>query len=147
MTQKQAIEKMMKFCAYQDRCQFEVQQKLYGTGLTQDEIDHVVIELIAQGFINEERFAKSFVRGKFRIKKWGRVKIRLALKQKQISDFCIKKGFKEIDEAEYLTVLESEIDKKGRSLSEPNEFVKKQKIARYVISRGFEPELVWEILD
>ena len=147
MTQKEALEKMAKFCAYQERCQSEVKQKLFGTGLSNDEIDNVICDLIEHNFLDEERFARAYVRGKFNQKGWGRIKIQQHLNQKQISTFCQKKGMLEINENDYLSKLEEIILKKSNSLKAEDEFIRKNKTARYAISRGFESELVWEVLD
>lgn len=146
MTQREAIEKMAKYCAYQERCQSEVRQKLFGSGLNSDEIENVVCDLIEQNFIDEERFARAFVRGKFRQKGWGRMKIQQHLKQKQVSDYCIRKGFEEIETKEYLNKLDEIIEKKSKSLNETNEFVRNQKAAKYAIGRGYESELVWQVI-
>lgn len=147
MTQKEALEKMAKFCAYQERCQSEVKHKLFGVGLSDEEIDNIICDLIEHSFLDEERFAKAFVRGKFNQKGWGRIKIQQHLNQKQISSFCQKKGMLEINENDYLTKLEEIILKKSNSLKTEDPFIRKSKTARYAISRGFESELVWEILD
>ena len=116
MTQKEALEKMAKFCAYQERCQSEVKHKLFGVGLSNEEIDNIICDLIEHRFLDEERFAKAFVRGKFNQKGWGRIKIQQHLNQKQISSFCQKKGMLEINENDYLTKLEEIILKKSNSL-------------------------------
>jgi len=147
MTQNEAIEKMKKYCAYQERCQSEVRQKLYGFGLNNDEIENALCSLIEQNFINEERFAKTFARGKFRQKKWGKVKIKQHLKQKQISDYCIKTALEEIDTEDYLAALDLVLSKKEELLNEENNFIKKQKIAKHAINKGFENDLVWNYLN
>jgi len=147
MTQNEAIEKMKKYCAYQERCQSEVRQKLYGFGLNNDEIENALCSLIEQNFINEERFAKTFARGKFRQKKWGKVKIKQHLKQKQISDYCIKTALEEIDTEDYLATLDLVLSKKEELLNEENNFINKQKIAKHAINKGFENDLVWNYLN
>jgi len=147
MTQNEAIEKMKKYCAYQERCQSEVRQKLYGFGLNNDEIENALCSLIEQNFISEERFAKTFARGKFRQKKWGKVKIKQHLKQKQISDYCIKTALEEIDTEDYLATLDLVLSKKEELLNEENDFIKKQKIAKHAINKGFENDLVWNYLN
>ncbi|MDA9329095.1 RecX family transcriptional regulator [Flavobacteriales bacterium] len=147
MTQKEALGKMAKFCAYQERCQSEIKHKLFGTGLSNDEINNVICDLIEHKFLDEERFAKAFVRGKFNQKGWGRIKIQQHLNQKQISSFCQKKGMLEINENDYLSKLEEIILKKSNSLKTEDQFIRKIKTASYAISRGFESELVWEVLD
>ena len=147
MTQNEALEKMKKYCAYQERCQSEVRQKLYGFGLNNDEIENALCSLIEQNFINEERFAKTFARGKFRQKKWGKVKIKQHLKQKQISDYCIKTALEEIDTEDYLATLDLVLSKKEELLNEENNFINKQKIAKHAINKGFENDLVWNYLN
>ncbi len=146
MTQNEAIEKMKRYCAYQERCQIEVRQKLYGLGLNNDEIENILCNLIEQNFINEERFAKTFTRGKFRQKKWGKIKIKQHLKQKQISDYCIQTGLQEIDTESYVITLNFILLKKEKLLVDENNFTKKQKLAKYAITKGYENDLVWETL-
>ena len=114
--------------------------------LYKNEVDQVLIALIQDDFLNEERFAQAFVSGKFRIKRWGRVKIKSHLKQKHISDYCIKKGMQEIDETEYFETLHYWLERKEREVEEENEFKKKGKIAAFLIQKGFESNLVWEAL-
>lgn len=145
-TVSQAIEKAMKYCAYQERCQQEVRQKLRSFQLTSDQREEVISELIEQNFLNEERFSEAFARGKFRMKKWGKKKITLALKQKEISDYCIKKGLKQIDDSEYLEVLYQVTEKAFSKYSGIQNYQQVAKTAQYVIGRGFEPHLVWENL-
>ncbi|MBI33761.1 MAG: RecX family transcriptional regulator [Flavobacteriales bacterium] len=146
MTHNEALEKIKKYCAYQERCQTEVRTKLLEFKLTVENIENIICCLIEENFINEERFSRSFVRGKFRQKKWGRIKIRQSLQYKNISEYCIRKGFEEIDEEEYLKTLESILKKKEGLLNEENEFIRQQKLAKYAISRGFENNLVWNHL-
>ena len=147
MTHKEALEKMAKYCAYQERCQFEVRSKLIGTGLSDDEIENIICDLIEQNFLDELRFSKAFTRGKFNTKSWGKIKIKQHLKQKRISDFCIKKGLSEISKEDYYNKLDELLQKKIKLLSTEDEFTKKQKIARYLIGKGFESEMVWEELS
>ncbi len=146
MTQKEGLEKMAKYCAYQERCQSEVRQKLFGSGLENEEIENIICDLIDQNFLDEERFARTYVISKFRQKAWGRIKIKQHLKQKQISNYCIKKGFEEISEEDYLTKLEEIIEKKKSALRGESEFNKNQKAARYAIGKGYESNLVWDLL-
>ena len=147
MTVTIATEKLKKYCAYQERCHQEVVDKLYKLGLYKNEVDQVVLNLLQENFLNEERFAEAFVSGKFRVKKWGRVKIKAHLKQKRISDYCIKKGLKQIEESDYLDTLDYWIERRLRESTETDEFKKKGKVAAYVIQKGFESGLVWETLN
>lgn len=143
---QEAREKIRAYCAYRERSQHEVRQKLYEYGLYTDVVNQLISELIQENFLNEERFARAFVRGKFSIKKWGRIKIKQALYPHQLSDYILRKAFAEIDEDQYLSTLEEVITKKSKQVKLKNEFQRNGKIAQYAISRGFEPELVWEVL-
>lgn len=143
LTPAQAKEKIYSFCAYQERTHQEVKNKLYGYGLYSDDVDALLSHLIEEGFLNEERFAKTFVGGKFRVKGWGRIKIVNALEGKGITSNCIRIGLKEIDEKDYLNTLRTILEKKIATLEEDNPFVVRDKAGRHAISRGFEPELVW----
>ena len=145
-TTAQIKEKIRHYCAYQERSHNEVRTKLYGYGLYSSEVDEIISSLITEGFLNEERYAKTFAGGKFRIKKWGRLKIINALEGNGISKTCIKSGINEIDQRDYLNTLLEILQKKINSLTDQDIFVKRDKIARYAIQRGFEPELVWALL-
>ena len=109
---KQATEKIQHYCALQDRCQWEVKRKLQEYGLDDFVVESILVDLILEKFVNEQRFSESFCRGKFRIKKWGRIKIKNELKLKNISENCIKKGLKQIEDIEYTKVLEELYRKK-----------------------------------
>ena len=139
-----AIERIKNYCALQDRCQWDVLQKLREWGLQQATKDHILEILITDKFIDEGRFSTSFCRGKFRIKNWGKQKIINELKRKQISSICINTGLKEIDEKEYDLVLEKLFYQKERSIKDKNQFIRKTKIANFLIQRGFENNLVWD---
>lgn len=141
-----ALEKLKTYCAYQERCHQEVKEKAYKLGLYKNEVENALIQLIQQDFLNEERYAQAYATGKFRIKKWGRVKIKNNLKQKRISEYCIKKGLAEIDNEAYLETLNYWISRKLEESKENVEFKKKGKVAEFVIRKGFESGLVWEVL-
>ena len=145
-TTAQITEKIRHYCAYQERSHSEVRNRLYDYGLYSSEIDELISALITDGYLNEERYAKTFAGGKFRIKKWGRLKIINALEGNGISKNCIQSGMKEIDQRDYLKTLTEILQKKLDLLTEPNDFVKRDKVARYAIQKGFEPELVWTLL-
>lgn len=140
---KQAIEKARAYCAYQERCQQEVREKLREFAIPHNEAEEIIAQLITENFINEERFARLYAGGKFRIKRWGRVKIRLELKKHDISDHCIKKGMEEIDERDYIKTLKKVIADKSLLLKEKDSFKRRHLLARFAISKGFEPDLVW----
>ena len=139
-----AIERIKNYCALQDRCQWDVLQKLREWELQQATKDHILEILITDKFVDEERFSTSFCRGKFRIKNWGRRKIINELKRKQISIICINIGLKEIDEKEYNLVLEKLFFQKEINTKDKNQFIRKTKIANFLIQRGFENNLVWD---
>lgn len=144
---EEALKKMQNYCAYQDRCHREVRSKLLDLGVYGDRLEQIIADLIAENFLDEQRFANSFVGGKFRIKKWGRTKIKQELKMRDVSEYAIKKALlNEISEEDYLNTLQQLLEKKGRLTAEPNAFKRKQKLAQYAISRGFESSLVWEVL-
>lgn len=146
-TPDQALLKIRNWCAKQERSHSEVRSKLYGFGLKTKDVENIIAELISKNFLNEERFAKQYSGGKFRIKKWGRLKIQNQLKQKNISEYCINKGLQEITEKEYVQTLKKLIKKKSKTFHEKNLLVKKNKLARFLIGKGYEPELVWEMVN
>jgi len=142
-SQKEALSKLMKYCSYQERCFAEVETKLASLGLYDDEAGEVIIELSRTGFLDEERFARAFVRGKFRFKKWGRRKIANELRQKKISEHCMQKGFEEIKEEEYKDVLRELAEAYWQKLrGEKNVWVKRKKTGSYLLQKGYEPELI-----
>jgi len=146
-TSKEAIIKMRDWCAYQERCQQEVRDKLYEYGLKTDDVENIIVQLINENFVNEERFAIAFAGGKFRIKKWGRVKIKMELKAKRVSDYCIKKGMAQIDDAEYINVLKRLLALKSKLITEKNHLKKKQKLVRYALGKGYEQDLIFDLLN
>ncbi len=145
-TPSQAFLMAQRYCTYQERCQQEVRDKLYDWGLFPDAVENAIAQLITENFLNEERFAKAYAGGKFRIKKWGRVKIKLELKKRHISDYCIRKGMQEINEEDYYQTLKSLLQKKAKEIKDRNPLVKNSKIAKYATSRGFEPDLIWDFI-
>lgn len=140
---EQAKSKILRYCAYQERSHKEVKNKLFELGLYASEVDELVSYLITEGFLNEERFARAFAGGKFRMKKWGRLKIIRELENHGLTSTCIKIGLREIDNNDYEKTLTELVRKKNELVIEENRFVLRDKIARYAIHRGFEPELVW----
>lgn len=139
----EAKQRISKYCAYQERCHQEVRDKLYGFGLNRDDVEYVIYELIQNDFLNEERFAIAFVRGKFNYKKWGRLKIERELVARKISVYCIRKGMKEISNDAYRTTVFDLLEKKLASLTDDNDYIERNKAAQYMIRKGYEPELVW----
>lgn len=141
-----ALKKMEHYCAYQDRCHAEVRTKLIELGIYGDDLEEIIVSLIGDNFLNEERFAKSYARGKFRIKHWGRNRIRRELKLRKISDYCIRKAMEEIREDDYLDVLKLVMRKKNNLMKEADPYKRKNKLFQYAISRGFETEVIKVVL-
>lgn len=142
LTKEQALQKLKHYCAYQERCHSEVKEKLYNLGVWKKDHNEIIATLIEENYLNEERFAKAFAGGRFRIKQWGRVKIKYELKQKQVSDYSIKKALKQIEEEEYLKVLGKLAAEKYTSLKNEQHLIRKKKTMDYLIGKGFEMELV-----
>lgn len=137
------LDQMRRYCASQDRCHSEVRSKLLKKQVYGDDLEEILSQLVNEDFLNEERFARSYVRGKFRMNKWGRFKIKLMLKQKRVSDYCIRKGMEEIKEEEYLTTIDELLEKKLRGATD---YESRQKAKAAVMRKGFEPGLVGERL-
>ena len=137
------LERMRKYCAYQDRSHSEVRTKLLSLNVYGDDLENILAELVSEGFLNEERFARSFVRGKFTMNRWGRFKISLHLKQKGVSEYLIRKGMEEIDEDAYREALQKILERK---LAGKTDFPSKRKALEFAMRRGFEPELIKSVL-
>jgi len=135
-----------QYCAYQERCHSEVRNKLLELGCYGEDLEAAIGLLIEENFLNEERFAIAFAGGKFRMQSWGKVKIRLHLKQKQVSEYCIGKGLKSIDDNDYYNRLKALYEKKEQALdSEKNEWRKRQKITAYLLQKGYESDLIQQV--
>ena len=147
MSKEEALAKLQRYCAYQERCHEEVRSKLLDMGIYSDWREEIIVQLIEENFLNEERFARAFARGKFRIKQWGRTRIRQELKKRKISDYCLRKAMEEIEEEDYLNTLRTALIKKNISLKEEDPYRRKSKLARYAVSRGFESELAWQLIN
>jgi len=144
LSKEEGLAKLQKYCAYQDRCHQEVRAKLINLGIYGNTLEEIISALISDNFLNEEKFARSFARGKFRMLCWGKIRIINELKFRKITDYCIRKAMTEIEDEEYLQTLREVIQKKKKYLKEKNPFKANSKIAKYAIGRGFESELVWE---
>jgi regulatory protein len=146
-SKEEALQKAKQYCAYQERCHSEVKEKLYSLGMNKKEVDELLSQLISENYLNEERFAIQFAGGKFRIKQWGRVKIKYALKQKQVSEYCIKKALKTIGEKDYIKIAEKLFEQKLKTLrSEKNIFIKKRKLQDHLLQKGFETSLISKLI-
>lgn len=143
-----ALQKIKSYCAYQERSHQQVRYKLIELEVYGDDLEEMMSILISENYLNEERFARSLARGKFRFKQWGRQKINYALKQEKISAYCIQQAMTEIDEDEYVKTLDSLADKKLSTLkSEKNKFIKMTKLRNYLLQKGYESEYIREILQ
>lgn len=143
-TPKEALQKLERFCAYQERCHDEVVSKLYSLKMTSDEIDSIVVQLIENNFLNETRFACSFARGKHRIKNWGKIRITNELKLRNISSTNINLALKEISNEEYFETFENLSERCWNSIQEKNNLKKRKKFCDYLLRRGYESNLVYE---
>ena len=143
-TLDEAIKKLENYCTYQERCHLEVTQKLKAMNMIPQAIDVVISHLLQHNFLSEERFAKTFVNGKFNIKKWGKKRLALELKKREISKFLIDKSLAEISTQEYLQVFNALAEKKVQSIRETNTLKKKKKFVDYFLYRGWESHLVYD---
>jgi len=144
--EKVALTKAEHFCAYQERAQQEVRDKLYDWGLWPDAVENIIVKLIGDNFLNEERFAKAYVQGKFKQKGWGRIKIKQGLKIKKIPDNLLKKALLTIDGDEYFEMLTKVLSKKAALLNEKVPYKRRYKLQQYALSRGFETDLIFDVL-
>ena len=139
-------QKMARYCAYQERSHYQVEKKLREMGMIPEAVDAVMLFLIQEGFLNEERFARAYVRGKFYQNRWGKQKIIQGLKQHQIHPNLITTALTEIDDADYQQTIKDLIEKKKMHLPDRNSYQTKQKIVRYLMQKGFRYEEFKDIL-
>jgi regulatory protein len=144
--EKVALAKAEHYCAYQERAQQEVRDKLYDWGLWPEAVENIIVKLIGDNFLNEERFAKAYVQGKFKQKGWGRIKIKQGLKFKKVPDGLIKKALQTIDGDEYVFMLVKVINKKAALITEKDEYKRRYKLQQYAMSRGYESDLIADVL-
>lgn len=145
-SKEEAVLNIQKYCAFQERCHKEVRYKLIEHAIYGDLLEEIISDLISNNFLDEERFARTFARGKFRMKQWGRNKIKQELKIRDVSSYSIKAAMTEIDTKEYIEVLVNLISKKERTTTFKNQFDKKKKLTDYALSKGYEYELIAEII-
>ena len=144
--EKAANAKAENYCAYQERSQQEVRDKLYDWGLHKAAVENIISNLIGNNFLNEERFSKAYAMGKFRQKGWGKVKIKQGLKFKQVPDVLIKKALQNIPGDEYIKMLEKVLEKKNNILNEKDPYKRKYKLQQYAMGRGYESDLIADVL-
>tara|TARA_B100001175_G_scaffold134942_1_gene114728 strand:+ start:2397 stop:2870 length:474 start_codon:yes stop_codon:yes gene_type:complete len=141
---QQALNKLKKYCTYQDRCHKEVELKLKEMRIIIEASNQIIITLVQENYLNEERFAISFVRGKFKIKKWGKQRLILELKRRNISKYLINKAIKQISDQEYKTTFERLAKRKAESITAGTNITKKKKLADYLLYRGWESPMVYD---
>lgn len=138
--------KLERYCVYQDRCHKEIEKKLYEYTVASEVREHVILHLLEHDFLNEERFAKSFSRGKFNIKKWGKQRIINELKQREISEYTIKTALKEIDEKEYINTIYSITEKRNAHINEPDFYKRRKKLTDFLVRKGYEFDLIYKVV-
>lgn len=146
-TVQEAQKKMERYCAYQERCHQEVVQKLKSLNMIPEAIDQIISELITNNYLNETRFAQAYVRGKFRHKKWGKIRIQSQLKLRQISPWNIKKAMEEIPYEEYLKTFDELFNKFWVQYKQKNLFLCQKKVVDRLQYRGWENELIFEAIN
>lgn len=142
LSKEEALDLMQKYCAYQERCHAEVRTRLIEHKVYGDDLEDVISDLILDNYLNEERFATAYARGKFRMKGWGRTKIIRELKFRKISPYCIKKAMKEIDQDEYYQKLLDLLSKKLTTVTEKNIYKKRNKLTQFALQKGYEYEFI-----
>ena len=144
---KTLLDKLKKYCAYQERCHRDVEEKLKKLKADEEMANEIISELITENYLNEERFAIAYTRGKHRINKWGRNKIIRELKQRNISTYLINKSLEEIIETEYLSTLRHLLEEKNKMIKAKNIFERKKKLISYAYRKGYENELITDIIE
>lgn len=146
-TVEEALKNLERYCSYQERCHKEVVQKLESMRMIPEAIDHIVVALMQTNFLNEERFAKAFVSGKFRIKKWGKQRLTRELKQREIGRTLIAMALNTISDTEYLETFNALAEKKASTIKESSALKSKKKLADYLFYRGWESHLVYDKIN
>jgi len=144
--EKAGLIKAERYCAYQERAQQEVRDKLYEWGLWPEAVENIIVQLISSNFLNEERFSKAYALGKFRQKGWGKIRIKQGLKLKKVPDVLIRKALQQIDGDEYEKTLTDILTRKARTVNEKDAFKRRYKLQQYAFGRGFEADIINDIL-
>lgn len=143
-----ALQRLQRFCAFQDRCHLEVRRKLLDLGIYGADLEEIICQLVEENFLNEERFARSFARGKFQMKSWGRIRIIQELKARQISAYCQRKALEEIDLVDYTKKLAQLLQMKMQATGIVNlDYPEKQALFQFALRKGYESELIQEALQ
>lgn len=146
LTKNAALRKIQSWCAYQERSHYEVKNKLFDWNLYATEVDQILSELISENFLNEERFVNAYISGKFKIKRWGKIKIKQGLKQHRVTEKMLATGLSKIDPDEYIDVLSRLAVKKHASITEKDPFKHKMKLIMYLQGKGYEKDLIFDVL-
>ena len=146
-TQEYILSKLRHFCAFQERCIHDVEDKLREWKVGQKHVEKLIEELIKEDFLNEERFARSYAGGKFRINHWGKTKIIYELEKRQVPDLIIQIGLEEIGDEEYEEALKEILQRKNREINEKDPYKRKQKLIAYAVQKGFEYQLIKEAVN
>ncbi|MDP4600953.1 MAG: RecX family transcriptional regulator [Polaribacter sp.] len=146
-TVQEIQQKIAQYCVYQDRCHKEVEEKIKSFDLIPEAREMILLNLMKDNFLNEERFAKSFARGKFRIKHWGKNRIVNELKMRDISPYNIKTALKEIDDKEYINTIYKITENRNNVISETNHYKRKKKLIDFLLRKGFETDLIFKTID
>lgn len=146
LDKKSALAKAEHYCAYQERSQQEIRDKLYEWGLWSNDVEELISELIQTNFLNEERFTQAYVSGKFNIKHWGKIKIKQGLKLKRVPDKMIQRALNSIDHDEYLKTILSLAQKKAPLIKEKDAFKRQYKLVSYLMGKGFERDVIILVL-
>jgi len=146
LDKKDALAKAEHYCAYQERSHQEVRDKLYSYGLHSAEVEEVISKLIEENFLNEERFAMAYANGKFRMKGWGRLKIKQGLKLKRVSPKLIEIALRKLNQDDYYNKLKDILEKKNALLKESDEYKRKQKLIQFALMKGYERDLILDAL-
>lgn len=144
--EKTALTKAERYCAYQERSQQEVRDKLYEWGLWPEAVENIIVQLIGTNFLNEERFAKAYALGKFRQKGWGKIKIKQGLKLKRVPEVLIRKALQQIDGDDYEKLLMDILNRKAKTIAEKDPFKRRYKLQQYAFGRGYEGDMISDIL-
>lgn len=147
LTPEQALQKLRHYCAYQERAHQEVRDKLFQLGCPSRQHDELISTLIEENYLNEERFAIAFAGGKWRVKRWGRTRIQYELQVRKISKYCIRKALEEIEEDEYVRILDQLAAAKYASLAKHPPPIRYKRTSDYLQGKGFEPALIRKALS
>lgn len=144
---QQAFSKMAQLCSRSEQCSADIRKKILAYEIVDEIVDEIIDKLIEERYIDDERYAKAYVNDKFKLNRWGRMKMRYYLRQKGLSDATIEKGLEKIDEEKYIKVLIKTMNDKAKTIKKKDKFIKMAQIIRYTQGRGFEPELIHRHMD